>query len=535
MLTACAPVATQAPTAAPSQPTQASTAVPTKPAPTATAVPPAATVVKATPLEIYSRLAVPEVGAPPADWFWAKAIKDKLNIDVKVTFVATNEEYIPTLNTRAGANNLPDLFVLEPGNRSLLINLADQGLIADWTPLLNSLPNFRKLRATKEMEIFGSYNGKLFGLGVLPAGPTKRAVVAIRQDWLDKLSLKAPKTLDEALEVMKAFTTKDPDGNGKNDTYGWSGFFDKASVDRPFAGFEMIYAGYGALGTWKIDGGKLVYIPTSDDRKAALQFIKKMNDAGVIDPNWITQDGPAFSKAWKSGMVGYFNSDFCATFCKQGFSEFATANPKSKLVWADAPSGPKGSGSGIFDNSGPVFVLSQKVIKENRTEAVTKFLEWLATDGYLLTAYGQENVHYVRDANGVITATGAPKPFTDKAYQNEVQIRSLAYQGGAEELKQRYFVIADHPNGQKVNSYDALDFAQKNPQVEVTQFTLLPPVDKAVQADLVRYITENELAFVTGKRDFGTWADYIKGFEKFNLQKYIDTVSQSAKDLGIIK
>ncbi len=42
----------------------------------------------------------------------------------------------------------------------------------------------------------------------------------IRQDWLDKLGLEAPRTWDELVQVAEAFVTQDPDGNGEDDTIG---------------------------------------------------------------------------------------------------------------------------------------------------------------------------------------------------------------------------------------------------------------------------------------------------------------------------
>lgn len=42
----------------------------------------------------------------------------------------------------------------------------------------------------------------------------------IRQDWLDKLGLEAPRTWDEMVKVAEAFVTQDPDGNGEDDTIG---------------------------------------------------------------------------------------------------------------------------------------------------------------------------------------------------------------------------------------------------------------------------------------------------------------------------
>ncbi len=45
-----------------------------------------------------------------------------------------------------------------------------------------------------------------------------------------KLGLEAPTTLDEFMEVAKAFTFNDPDGNGKDDTYGYCAFIDGSGL-----------------------------------------------------------------------------------------------------------------------------------------------------------------------------------------------------------------------------------------------------------------------------------------------------------------
>lgn len=42
----------------------------------------------------------------------------------------------------------------------------------------------------------------------------------IRSDWLEALRLETPETMRDVLEIARAFATQDPDGNGKNDTYG---------------------------------------------------------------------------------------------------------------------------------------------------------------------------------------------------------------------------------------------------------------------------------------------------------------------------
>ena len=62
------------------------------------------------------------------------------------------------------------------------------------------------------------YKGKNYGI----AQPMNQAPMAMfwRKDWLDKLGLEVPETLEEYEKVLTAFVEQDPDGNGKADTAG---------------------------------------------------------------------------------------------------------------------------------------------------------------------------------------------------------------------------------------------------------------------------------------------------------------------------
>ena len=59
-----------------------------------------------------------------------------------------------------------------------------------------------------------------YGLPQLSAADGTCDLLWIRTDWLDNLGLKAPTTMDELLEVARAFRYDDPDGNGQDDTWG---------------------------------------------------------------------------------------------------------------------------------------------------------------------------------------------------------------------------------------------------------------------------------------------------------------------------
>jgi putative aldouronate transport system substrate-binding protein len=488
------------------------------------------------PIEIFMRVAAGEFPPPdPANWWWPEYVREQTGVDVTVTFALTNEDLIPMLNARAAANDLPDLMLMNDGRlRPLFVEFAEQGLLADWAPYLESIPTFVELRATPEVRAFGEINGALYGLPARGAGPFVRAMVAIRQDWLEKLNLEVPTTLDEYLAVATAFTEQDPDGNGQNDTFGWSGFFDPTNISNPLVGFFSLYGAYNALGTWRETDGALEFIPATTDRRDALAFIHRMYEAGVIDPDFATLDGNSFGTRWKTGRIGIINSDFCATLCPSGYTEFAAANPEGRLVVIDPPVGPNGaSANGSAAVGATVFAMSQKAVDEGKAESIATFLDWLAGDGYVPTLYGLEGQHHEVDETGRIT----PLQQDQFPQPGAMQMSTLAQQGSETEMRQRYDFNTEHENGATINPLQILQQVEAMPYTNLTDFQLLPTADQAglSSADLFRFIAENELAFMTGQRSLDEWDQYVEELNNnFGLQQWVEAAQAAADEQGIL-
>ena len=76
-------------------------------------------------IDLWYGAAVTEAGAPPADWFVIQEVKEKLNIDLKVTALPSSPtDQDVKINAAGAGNSLPDLFMV---NRPILLKLIDQG------------------------------------------------------------------------------------------------------------------------------------------------------------------------------------------------------------------------------------------------------------------------------------------------------------------------------------------------------------------------------------------------------------------------
>src|SRR5690606_13948861 len=124
--------------------------------------------------------------------------------------------------------------------------------------------------------------GNLMAIPVTGSSIEEATYIWIRTDWLDNLGLEAPRTIDDLLKISKASTTKDPDQNGEDDTYG---LMLSNYLWDPIADMEGFMAGFDAFPRlWVEDeSGKLVFGGIQPEVKAALQELQKMYKNGEIE------------------------------------------------------------------------------------------------------------------------------------------------------------------------------------------------------------------------------------------------------------
>lgn len=118
--------------------------------------------------------------------------------------------------------------------------------------------------------------GEIIAIPLVDSSIDKAPMLWIRRDWIKKLGLEMPKTLDELYNVMVAFRDQDPDGNGKDDTIGM--VFHNNFLSAGLGDGVGVFNGFGAYPTaWIEDGnGGLVYGSVKEENKDALNFLAKM-------------------------------------------------------------------------------------------------------------------------------------------------------------------------------------------------------------------------------------------------------------------
>jgi putative aldouronate transport system substrate-binding protein len=127
-------------------------------------------------------------------------------------------------------------------------------------------------------------DGKIYSLpGKLPLRPQVGTGWFINKVWLDKLGLAVPQTTAELATVLKAFKTRDPNGNGIADEIPWYAIYNSATEPR-----YDITSLHGAWSEWLVDNGKVFHTAISDQYRQGVEWVIDLYKAGVFPAEYFT-------------------------------------------------------------------------------------------------------------------------------------------------------------------------------------------------------------------------------------------------------
>ena len=147
--------------------------------------------------------------APDANGELQQAIEKLIGKKLAITWVP-NADYGDKTNVTLASNNIPDVLVIQGDKGPSFVQAAKAGAFWDLTDKLDKYPNLKPADARTGRN--ATINGKAYG--IYRVRPALRSAVVLRKDWLAKLNLKAPESVDDLYNIAKAFTEQDPDGNG---------------------------------------------------------------------------------------------------------------------------------------------------------------------------------------------------------------------------------------------------------------------------------------------------------------------------------
>lgn len=294
-----------------------------------------------------------------------------LNLDV-----LPHENYEQSMQLLLAGGELPDLLQTKGINTPEVAPAVDAGALMPLNDLIDKYGKNLKKHIPKESwdSPRVSKDGQIFGIP--QENPIRNCCVTyVRQDWLDKLNLEVPKTVDEYVEMLRAFKTKDPNGNGKQDEIPFS-------ARANFAFGHQFFAAYGVMpAAWSHEDGKLIPNFIKPEMKEALEVYQTLYKEKLLDNDFFVQQG----KDWDAKILGAGNVGMWAqsSAAPDAILQKLKANvPDAEIAIIPSPVGPSGEPGGIYPLGSSVsdFVWTIPADTKN-AEEVIKFLDWFYEEG----------------------------------------------------------------------------------------------------------------------------------------------------------
>jgi putative aldouronate transport system substrate-binding protein len=354
------------------------------------------------PVDINIMLPIFKTNFPKDDSPVALEIEKLTNSNIHFEWVP-NASYQDKMNITLASGKLPTIMYIPGVKEASFVNAAKSGAFWEIGKYLKDYPNLSKANSvilnnsSIEGKNYGIYRGRALG----------RNGIVYRKDWLDNVGMQPPKTIDDFYNMLKAFATKDPDKNGKDDTYGmvlvkWTGTW--------ASGFDTIKLWFGAPNGWGVGpDGKLIASHLTPEYFEALKFMKKLYDEKLINQDFAVFDSAKWVDPVVNGQAGVIvdvldtaariEDKIHAALVKDGKDD-----PNKTFMDAlGSVAGPKGNVTLPTSGYAGILAVSKSAVKtEDELKRVLKFLDQLnEPELQILTNNGIEGKHYTKVEGGI--------------------------------------------------------------------------------------------------------------------------------------
>lgn len=500
-------------------------------------------------------------GGTDIDWTnngFVNTVAEESGIQMEITAVS-GADSVTQRNLRLASGDFPDVFMLDWTSIMTFTDIMQYGvqeqILAPIDPyiepysenmgrILEEHPDFTDAITATDGHIYGFPRfSECYHCLAYPK-------FYIRQDWLDALNLEMPTTTDELKDVLTAFVTKDPNGNGQADEIGLLGGTD----------FNLMLE-YGIIGNsfvtvkpdfwlYTPDGENIEVSVTTDAYRDGLIYLNDLYANGLIDSTSFTNDSDQFAQTVR--LEPYVVGMYCCDHIGMGYD---TANVDEAKNYQIVPvlEGPDGvrqqsqnSGEGQIQG----FHAVMTVACEN-PEAVFRMIDHYFYDDYWnmyrfhgpegtgwdYAEEGAENVFggpatYVinqlssDESDALVTANGfAPGPQADLA---EFRAASLPYVEGD--------ALYQPENYEQRVALDTMDLLNYIPDWNLQYSVFIDPENANeyadIQTNLNSYIRSATVQFIMGDRDPNNdadWETYLSELDGYQIDRYLELYKEAGR------
>ena len=454
---------------------------------------------------------------------------DKFNIDFEFDN-PPYENFTERLNLVMMETEVPDVIMGMPATD--VFEYGQAGVVLPLTDYIqNDMPNYKKqLDAREGVErSTTSADGQIYYLTGFKETYSGNRPYIVREDWLNKLDLERPVTIEDWEDFWELVKETDLNENGQNDEIPFSAY----EIER-LRNFCTAWGVVDDFYTDPTDGGKVHYGPIEDRYKEAVTWMNEMWEKGYIDPEIITLDESTFNAKIAQNTVASFSGTLGGMMATPN-ATMAESVPGFHLVATEPPLGE--AGVQIHTNIDSMGGDTTMAVVTASCKNVDRVIEWLdymySDEGILLMNMGIEGTHY--------TMQNGEPVYTDYVMNNPDGLSSK-YAVGTFTIMQGFgpSVMTDA----NINSVDDASVVEAkenyiNPFLEESSKYVLPgtltftaeqnEIRTAAMADIETYVDEMVMKFITGREPIENWDTYVAKVKEMGIENVIG-IYQEALD-----
>jgi putative aldouronate transport system substrate-binding protein len=341
----------------------------------------------------------------------------------------------------------------------------------------------------------------------------------INTHWLDVLGLEMPKTIDDFYQVLKAFKTQDPNGNGKADEIPLCvSFAERTHTFWRLLGWFGITADRDRR-VYAEDDGMIVYVPTDERTLEALKWFNKLWNEGLLDEESFThkwREIDAKGQAEEAELLGAFmRSTIAWTVGFDRFDHYEIMPALENHLGTRMVTGTNVQSKGRFS-------LTNKV---KNPEAIIRWIDYFATvEGALNIQFGPEgeNWEWADDAKSQWTRIKKDTQSTAEATtpKNGTHVPFINF-----DWITRNRALAEDEIDWQAKVYAGID-EHLHPYRRVPFPDAYMSIDQvnavsALQTDLNAYVDQMFARFIVGDEPFDNWDTYVETVNRMGVERLL--------------
>ena len=327
--------------------------------------------------EVYFSTAYEELTGVKIEWteVSSDAFDDQLAL-------CMNTGELPDIILKGGVSNSVQF---KYGQDDYFLNLMENDLLKTYAPNYWALcQEYPEILTSSMMP-----DGSVYSLGMVrnSTGSTVASKLFFNKEWLEAVNLDVPTTSDEFYNVLKAFKTQDPNGNGRNDE---KGLYLKPN-HLQYVTFGMFGIGNRGSNNGYIDYDEandcVRYFATSDGFREWVEWVRKLYAEGLLDKEYFD-----FTE---SNLGNHINNDVCGVFAYTNLCMVGSETQEKFTYLNGAMTGPNGDndyyGVNAIGTTGSYIITTAC----EYPEVALRWADYFYSDeGSLFFYYGTEGVTF---------------------------------------------------------------------------------------------------------------------------------------------